>query len=83
MEWIKCSDELPELRDELCLAYSLTGEKYDQHGFPKGGYDCVHIQDYFGDVTNGLDENGDQLYTKMYIHSGITHWMYYPKLPTD
>lgn len=83
MEWIKCSDDLPELRDELCLVYSSTGAPEGYSGFPKGGYDCVHIEDYFGDVTAGLDEDGKQIYTKMYISNGVTHWMPYPKLPTE
>ncbi|ECG7915035.1 DUF551 domain-containing protein [Salmonella enterica subsp. enterica serovar Typhimurium] len=81
INWIKCSDRLPELIDNLCLVYSSTGG--GQHGFPVGGYDCVHIQDYFGDVTDGLDESGKQKYTQMYIHAGITHWMPYPELPTE
>lgn len=81
MEWIKCSEQLPDLIDDLCLVYSATGG--EQYGFPVGGYDCVHVQDYFGDITNGVSANGEQLYTKRYIHQGITHWMPYPKLPTD
>ena len=43
----------------------------------------VHIQDYFDDITAGLDENGNQLYTKRYIEMGITHWMYLPELPVS
>lgn len=81
MEWIKCSDRLPELIDNLCLVYSSTGG--GQYGFPVGGYDCVHIQDYFGDITNGFDKDGNQLYTKWYLAQGITHWMHYPELPTE
>lgn len=83
MKWIKCSDKLPEFKDELVLVCSITGEKYDNYGFPKGGYDAVHIYDYFEDITAGLDESGNQLYTKRYIESGITHWMPYPELPTE
>lgn len=81
MEWIKCSERLPELIDNLCLVYSSTGG--GQYGFPVGGYDCVHIQDYFDDITNGFDKDGNQLYTKWYLSQGITHWMHYPELPTE
>lgn len=83
MEWIKCSERLPESKDESVLVCSITGEKYHNYGFPKGGYDMVHIRDYFDDVTAGLDEQGNQLYTKQYIGAGITHWMPFPALPTE
>ena len=43
----------------------------------------VHIQDYFGDVTCGLDSEGKQLYTKMYLSNGVTHWMPLPSPPED
>ncbi|MGG5195300.1 DUF551 domain-containing protein [Citrobacter sp. S5] len=83
MEWIKCSDQLPESKDDSVLVCSVTGSGDNTYGFPKGGFDMVHIQDYFDDVTDGFDENGKQKYTKMYIHAGITHWMPYPELPTE
>ncbi|MEQ9869166.1 DUF551 domain-containing protein [Pectobacterium odoriferum] len=82
MEWVKCSDELPEIKDDLVLVCSLTGGKNNLF-FPVGGYDCVLIEDFFSDITNGIDEQGNQLYTKWYLTQGITHWMYYPKLPTE
>ena len=82
--WIKCSERLPESRDELVLVCSTTGaDGWPNYGFPKGGYDMVHIQDYFDDVTDGLDEDGNQKYTKMYLSAGITHWMEYPALPSE
>ena len=82
--WIKCSERLPESRDELVLVCSTTGaDGSPNYGFPKGGYDMVHIQDYFDDVTDGLDEDGNQKYTKMYLSAGITHWMEYPELPNE
>ncbi|MBU9823145.1 DUF551 domain-containing protein [Rahnella sp. BCC 1045] len=80
-EWIKCSDRIPESEDNSVLVYSASGTP-DGKGFPAGGYDMVHIQDYFDDITNGLDQGGNQLYTKRYLSQGITHWMPYPELPT-
>ena len=80
MEWIKCSERLPESKDDSVLVCSISGSN---NGFPKGGFDMVHIQDYFDDVTAGLDEQGRQLYTKMYLSAGITHWMPYPELPKE
>ena len=81
MEWINVNEELPESKDDSVLVCSVDGSKYDEYGFPEGGIDMVHIQDYFNDITAGLDENGNQLYTKRYIEMGITHWMYLPELP--
>ena len=69
MEWIKCSDRLPESKDDSVLVCSVSGSAEGSYGFPKGGFDMVHIQDYFDDVTDGFDENGKQKYTKMYIHA--------------
>lgn len=80
-EWIKCSDRLPELKDDIVLVFSITGG--GQYGFPVGGYDMVHIEDYFRDVGDGLDSEGNQLYTKMYLSYGITHWMPYPDRPIE
>lgn len=72
-KWIKCRDALPELKDNSVLAY-----------FDHGGIDMVHIQDYFGDITAGVDDtNGRQLYTKFYIRQGVTHWMPLPLPPED
>ncbi|WP_130945719.1 DUF551 domain-containing protein [Klebsiella quasipneumoniae] len=83
MEWIKCSERLPESKDDLVLVYSATGGPIKPHGFPTGGYDAVHIQDYFDDITSGLDKDGKQLYTKWYLSQGITHWMPFPEPPTE
>ncbi|WKZ94068.1 DUF551 domain-containing protein [Chimaeribacter arupi] len=80
VSWIKCTDQIPELEDDLCLVYSAKGA---DKGFPPGSYDCVHIEDYFKDITCGRDSEGNQLYTKWYISQGITHWMPYPKPPTE
>lgn len=76
--WISVKDRLPELEDNsvfACCVESIEG------GWPVGGVDMLHIQDYFGDITAGLDEEGNQLYTKRYIHAGVTHWMPIPELP--
>lgn len=81
MEWINVNDELPESKDDSVLVCSVDGSKYNENEFPEGGIDMVHIQDYFDDITAGLDEKGNQLYTKRYIEMGITHWMYLPELP--
>ena len=73
MKWIACEDELPEIRDDSVLVY-----------FPK--YDCVdmvHIEDWFKDITAGLDDNGNQLYTKWYKSQGVTHWHPLPEPPTE
>lgn len=71
--WIKCSDELPELRDDSVLVYFSEN----------GGIDMVHIEDWFSDITNGLDAYGNQLYVKMYATRGVTHWQPLPEPPGD
>jgi hypothetical protein len=70
-EWIKCSDRLPELRDDSVLAFFSEN----------GGIDMVHIEDWFGDITCGVDVDGKQLYVKMYATRGVTHWMPLPPPP--
>lgn len=82
--WIKCSDRLPELKDDSVLAYADgTSVHAESHAWPKGGIDMVHIQDYFGDVTCGLDDAGTQLYTQMYLSRGVTHWQPLPAPPAE
>lgn len=71
MKWIKCSDQLPESKDGLVLAYFAD----------TGSIETVHIQDYFDDITNGIDENGVQLYTKWYLSQNVTHWFALPDPP--
>lgn len=73
MKWIKCSKELPELGDYSVLVYFSE----------RGGIDVVHVEDYFGDITSGVDENGNQLYTKWYLSRGVTHWMPLPEPPEE
>lgn len=77
-EWIKCSERLPESKDDGVIVYFGAP---DHMGFCGYGIESVHIQDYFDDVTNGLDEDGNQKYTKMYLSAGITHWMPLPPPP--
>lgn len=72
-KWVSVEDGLPELRDDSVLAYFSDN----------GGIDMVHIEDYFGDITNGLDEGGKQLYTKWYKSQGVTHWMPLPTPPEE
>lgn len=70
-EWISVNDRLPELKDDGVLVF-----------FPNGAIETVHIQDYFDDITAGVDDFGVQMYTKWYITQGVTHWMPLPEAPT-
>ena len=75
MEWIELNtgnDTLPELRDNSVLAH-----------FENGSIETVHIEDMFKDITDGLDEKGQQQYTKWYLNHEpkLTHWMELPKPP--
>lgn len=73
MEWISVEDMLPEIEDCGILVY-----------WPgNGSIETVQCEDYFGDITNGLDEAGNQLYTKWYKSQGVTHWMPLPKPPKE
>lgn len=46
-----------------------------------GSIDMVHRQDYFADITNGVDKDGKQQYTKWYLSQNVTHWMVLPDPP--
>lgn len=70
MEWIKCEDQLPELGDYSVLAY-----------WNHGGMDMIHVEDYFMDIGNGVDAEGERLFTKHYLSAGITHWQPLPEPP--
>jgi hypothetical protein len=70
MEWISVKDSLPESEDNSVLAH-----------FENGSIETVHIQDYFDDITAGIDPDGKQLYIKRYISVEITHWMPLPEPP--
>lgn len=69
LEWIKCSERIPESKDDSVLVY-----------FPNGSIETVHIQDYFDDITAGY-KDGILQYTKWYLSQGITHWMELPNPP--
>lgn len=67
-QWISVEDALPELEDDSVIAYFSNN----------GSIEMVHIQDSFKDITNGFDDEGNQLYTKWYLSQSITHWMPLP-----
>lgn len=73
MQWVPCSERLPELRDDAVLVYWPAN----------GAIETVHIQDWFGDMTAGVDADGNQLYAKWYLSQGVTHWMPLPEPPKD
>lgn len=77
-KWISVEDRLPEIEDNSVLAGCVESTR--KNGWPTGGIDMVHIEDYFKDITDGIDSNGNQKYTKWYITQGVTHWMPLPKL---
>lgn len=66
INWISVKESLPEPCDDSVLVCSTDGHMYNvtAMGFPKGGWDFVHIEDYF----KGPDPR--------YIELGITHWAY-------
>ena len=71
--WIKCSDELPELGDySVLVCFSEDGTVI-----------MAHVEDYFADMTAGVDSDGKQLYTKWYLHKGVTHWVPLPEPPKE
>lgn len=72
MEWISVEDRLPELKDDSVLAH-----------FENGSIETIHIEDYFKPITNGFNANGEQIYTKWYLHHNplVTHWMPLPTPP--
>lgn len=63
INWVSIEEKLPQLGDYSVLIW-----------FENGAWDMAHVEDWFGDITNGLDENGVQKYTKWYLKQGITHW---------
>ena len=72
--WVRCDDALPILGDYSVLAH-----------FENGSIETVHVEDHFRDITAGLDDDGNQLYTKWYLHNNpaVTHWMYLPDHPNN
>ena len=69
-KWVSVTDRLPVLKDANVLAHFTTGS-----------IGLVHIEDYFKDITAGIDPDGKQLYTKWYLTAGVTHWMDLPGTP--
>lgn len=72
--WVSVEDRLPELKDDSVLAH-----------FENGSIETVHIEDYFKPITAGYDTEGNQIYTKWYLHHipKITHWQPLPAAPTE
>ena len=73
MEWVNVNDRLPILGDYSVLAYFSDNNAIDM----------VHVEDYFKNITAGLDDNNEQLYTKWYKTQGVTHWMSLPEYPKE
>ncbi|MDV7393397.1 DUF551 domain-containing protein, partial [Arthrospira platensis SPKY1] len=69
--WIPCETRLPELTDDGVLVYFAE----------TGSIEMVHRQDYFADIPNGVDKDGEQQYTKWYRSQNVTHWMTLPDPP--
>jgi len=69
--WISVDERLPETGDYSVLAY-WSGN---------GGFDMIHVERYFENITDGLDADGAQKYTKWYLNAGVTHWMPLPSPP--
>ena len=69
--WISVKDRIPEYKDGSVLVH-----------FENGSIETVH-REYFTDITCGLDENGVQLYCKMFKNHdpAFTHWMELPEPP--
>lgn len=63
INWVSIEENLPELGD-----YSVLIR------FESGAWDMAHVQDWFGDITNGINDDGSQKYTRWYLNQGITHW---------
>ena len=69
--WVMCADSLPELGDYSVLCYFAETDAVEM----------VHVEDYFRDITAGIGEDGEQLWTKWYLSVGITHWHEMPRPP--
>jgi hypothetical protein len=70
--WVSVEDRLPESKDDGVLVH-----------FENGSIETVHIQDYFDDITAGLDDDGNQMYAKWYNSHNprVTHWQALPPPP--
>ena len=65
IDWVRIEERTPELGDYCVLVW-----------FEDGDWGMAHVEDWFGDIPNGLDENGVQQYTKWYLKQPVTHWVY-------
>ena len=65
IDWIRIEERTPELGDYSVLIW-----------FEHGAWDMVHVEDWFGDITNGFDEHGVLQYAKWYLKQPVTHWAY-------
>ncbi|MDB4302092.1 DUF551 domain-containing protein [bacterium] len=73
MEWVKCSKRIPVLGDYSVLVYFSD----------TGSIETVHVEDYFKDITCGIDALGVLYYTKWYKNQNVTHWMELPEEPKE
>ena len=72
-EWISINDELPDnTSDDTSVLVH----------FENGSIETVHME-YFTDIACGFDDDGSQLYCKMYenYYPAFTHWMKLPEPP--
>lgn len=62
LKWteILSDDDLPDLKDDSVLAYWPA----------TGAIEMVHIEDWFGEITSGLDDEGNQKYTRWHNSLG-------------
>jgi len=69
--WISVEDDLPEYKDDGVLVH-----------FENGSIETVNLE-FFSDVRAGLDEDGNQLWSKYYENHdpAVTHWMQLPSPP--
>ena len=65
IDWIRIEERTPELGDYSVLIW-----------FEHGAWDMVHVEDWFGDITNGLDEHDVLQNAKWYLKQPVTHWAY-------
>ena len=69
--WIAVTDRLPEIGDYSVLAYFSNYESVDM----------IHVEEHFSPITDGLADDGTQLYTIWAKECGITHWQPLPTPP--
>jgi len=70
--WKDVTKELPVTSDRGVLVYYSVQDTVES----------VHVEDYFLPITDGVDEEGNQLYTYWYQAQGVTHWLELPLSPS-